>query len=163
MKRTGAVFLPRLSPSSTKSFKMALACVRTTKTLPFLVSTARVELTRSISKMARSCKAGRNKRREVKVGLKFSIQIALHTCSDQNLHYCFPFFLNGTYFSARLDFPSSPLPAPGSPRMMFHWEILLWMSFKTFFVQSRVVSPTLIPKPWGLLGDTFEGWQPPEI
>ena len=79
MKRTGALFLPRLSPSSTKSSKMALACIRTAKTnllaLPFLVSTARVELTRNISKMARSCKAGRNKRREVKVGLKFSIQI----------------------------------------------------------------------------------------
>ncbi|CAH3184040.1 unnamed protein product [Porites lobata] len=49
---------------------MALACIRTAKTnflaLPFLVSTARVELTRKISKMARSCKAGRNKRREVK-------------------------------------------------------------------------------------------------
>ncbi|KAM7442008.1 hypothetical protein ABFA07_009038 [Porites harrisoni] len=49
---------------------MALACIRTAKTnflaLPFIVSTARVELTRNISKMARSCKAGRNKRREVK-------------------------------------------------------------------------------------------------
>ncbi|XP_073230573.1 large ribosomal subunit protein uL10m-like [Porites lutea] len=49
---------------------MALACIRTAKTnflaVPFLVSTARVELTRNISKMARSCKAGRNKRREVK-------------------------------------------------------------------------------------------------
>lgn len=82
MKRTGALFLPRLSPSFTKSSKtskMALASIRTAKTnflaLPFLVSTARIELTRNISKMARSCKAGRNKRREVKVGLKFSVKI----------------------------------------------------------------------------------------
>ena len=115
MKRTGALFLPRLSPSSTKSSKMALACIRTAKTnflaLPFIVSTARVELTRNISKMARSCKAGRNKRREVKVGQKFSVKI----CTSHVLFWPKFVFLFVEY--------------------MFNWEISLLMIFKTFFTE----------------------------
>lgn len=133
MKRTGALFLPRLSPSSTKSSKMALACIRTAKTnflaLPFLVSTARVELTRKISKMARSCKAGRNKRREVKVGLKFSIQIRIsHVFWPK---FVFPFY--GMYFSLRN---------------------LALNDFQNFFLRSTVVSPLPNPKSWGFQGDT---------
>ena len=51
-------------------FNMALTGVgvRTTLIFPCVISSARFRLVRSISKMAASCKAGRNKRREVKVG-----------------------------------------------------------------------------------------------
>ena len=123
----------RRRPQSLPRSKMALACIRTAKTnflaLPFLVSTARVELTRKVSKMARSCKAGRNKRREVKVGLNFSIQI--RTSHVFWPKFVFPFY--GMYFSLRN---------------------LALNDFQNFFLRSTVVSPLPNPKSWGLQGDT---------
>ena len=73
MWKTGAQVFTSLSRSSYEVFKMALTSVRAKTNffvLPFAVGISRFALTRSITKMARSCKAGRNKRREVKVGLK---------------------------------------------------------------------------------------------
>ena len=58
------------SPSLIEAFKMALASIGVKTNifiLPFAVSVGRCACIRSISKMASSCKAGRNKRREVKV------------------------------------------------------------------------------------------------
>ena len=75
MKRTGARDDISLIPVSRvrrwKVLKMALVNVGARADvfiLPFSASIGRFEFTRSISKMASSCKAGRNKRRQVKVG-----------------------------------------------------------------------------------------------
>ena len=74
MRRTGAradISFPVSRVRCWKAFKMALANVAAKANvfvLPFSASIGRFEFTRSISKMASSCKAGRNRRRQVKVG-----------------------------------------------------------------------------------------------
>ena len=74
MRRSGVGLILFLSQSfafALQGFKMALAgLVVKTKFLifPIVVFNRRFEFARNISKMAASCKSGRNKRREVKVG-----------------------------------------------------------------------------------------------
>ena len=59
------------------------------------------------------------------------------------------FSLFHIYFSARLDFPSSPLSAPGSPRMIYNLTIAKWLIVYRMHMKSRLLGTSLlIDDPW---------------
>ena len=53
----------------------------------------------------------------------------------QGLFSPFFTFLRAIYFSSRLDFSSSPLSAPGSPRMYFTVTLTLMYLYKYYYLE----------------------------